>query len=120
MKNMKIGIVGGGASEWWLPLQQKGWSRWVDHYIGEKPRVGKKILAIGNGRCNYTNIYADVKIIMEKILNLFSIFSKFGVPETMDFWETRDNPAIEEYSKVFPMSFQASSVLDVLRFELKK
>lgn len=86
------------------------------------PRVGKKILATGNGRCNYTNIYADVENYHgENPKFIYSIFSKFGVPETMDFFEKLGiTPAIEEYSKVFPMSFQASSVLDVLRFELEE
>jgi predicted Rossmann fold flavoprotein len=121
MKNMKIGIVGGGASGMMAAIAAK--RAGADVNIFERnPRVGKKILATGNGRCNYTNIYADVENYHgENPKFIYSIFSKFGVPETMDFFEKLGiTPAIEEYSKVFPMSFQASSVLDVLRFELEE
>lgn len=121
MKNMKIGIVGGGASGMMAAIAAK--RAGADVTIFERnPRVGKKILATGNGRCNYTNIYADVENYHgENPKFIYSIFSKFGVPETMDFFEKLGiTPAIEEYSKVFPMSFQASSVLDVLRFELEE
>ena len=121
MKNMKVGIIGGGASGMMAAIAAK--RAGADVTIFERnPRVGKKILATGNGRCNYTNIYADVENYHgENPKFIYSIFSKFGVPETMDFFEKLGiTPAIEEYSKVFPMSFQASSVLDVLRFELEE
>ena len=82
-------------------------------------RVGKKILATGNGRCNLTNIHASpadygasaafVRPVLEAFppASVMSIFEEMGVVCVPD-----------EEGRVYPMSNQASSVLDVLRAEL--
>lgn len=85
-------------------------------------RLGKKILATGNGRCNYTNINTSVNdyhgnnlVFVEEVINSFDINS------TLDFFEGLGiYPRIAENGKVYPYSLQAASVLDNLRYELDK
>ncbi len=85
-------------------------------------RVGKKLLATGNGRCNYTNLGACVS-------NYYGRFPKFTeyalenytVDDTINFFNKLGVfPKEEENGKLYPYSGQASAVLDALRNELAR
>jgi hypothetical protein len=88
--------------------------------LERNPRIGKNLLATGNGRCNFTNLYADVSHYHGARPNfVYSALSRFGVAETIAFFQKLGiDHKVEDCGKVFPMSDQASSVLDVLRYEL--
>lgn len=119
----KIIVVGGGASGMMAAIvaRKKG----ADVTILERnDRVGKKLLATGNGRCNYTNTTINYNSYLEHYHGdnpkfVYSALFSFDLYQTIDFFEMIGiTPAIEE-NKVFPNSFQASSVLDVLRYEIE-
>lgn len=85
-------------------------------------RLGKKILATGNGRCNYTNINTSVNDyhgnnikFIDEVINLFDVNSTLNFFEDLGIY-----PRIEESGKVYPYSLQASSILDNLRYELSR
>lgn len=117
---MKILIAGGGASGFMAAITAKRLYPDCRAVIIEKnDRVLKKVLASGNGRCNITNKNINPRFynkeagkFIERTLLDFSyshaasFFSSIGVP----FCE-------EEGGKVYPMSRQASSVVDLLRAE---
>ena len=117
MKN-KIIIVGGGASGLMAAIAAARNGAAVT-ILEKNDRVGKKLLATGNGRCNYTNedvrlvhFHGSDKAFIEKALSIF------GRDSVIDFFERLGiAPASEDNGKIFPLSFQASSVLDVLRYE---
>lgn len=116
----KVIVVGGGASGMVAAI----WARRMgaDVTIVERnPRVGKKILATGNGRCNFTNIYCNVRHYHGKNPAFVEpALSAFDVDKTIAFFEKLGIAhKVEELGKVFPMSDQASSILDVLLYELK-
>lgn len=116
----RIIIVGGGAAGMMAALSARKNS--ADVLILEKnDRVGKKLLATGNGRCNYTNI--NLKIDNYHGNNskfAISALSGFNVDKTIDFFERLGiTPAVEDNGKVFPLSYQSSSMLDVLRYEIE-
>ena len=83
------------------------------------PRTGKKLLATGNGRCNYTNRSisrenyhgaADPELVA-------GVLDRFGPEETIAWFEDLGVvPRTEERGKVFPYSGTASAVADALRF----
>lgn len=114
-------VIGGGASGIMAAITAARMGAKVT-ILERNPRIGKKILATGNGRCNYTNIHADISCYQG--LNprfAHSALAGFTVQETLNFFERLGiTPKIEELGKVFPMSDQASSVLDVLMYELKE
>jgi len=117
----KIFVVGGGASGMMAALAAR--YKGADVTILERnSRVGKKILATGNGRCNYTNVNLNVKCYHGKNPDfIYGALSTFDVSKTIGFFEKLGiAPRVEEQGKVFPMSGQASSVLDVLLYELKQ
>lgn len=85
-------------------------------------RVGKKILATGNGRCNFTNINADITCYHGHNPKFaYSALANFTVDDTIKFFEKLGIAhKVEDAGKVFPMSDQASSILDVFLYELNE
>ncbi|MDD2498784.1 MAG: NAD(P)/FAD-dependent oxidoreductase [Desulfitobacteriaceae bacterium] len=114
-------IIGGGASGMMAAISAR--RRKADVTILERnPRIGKKILVTGNGRCNFTNIKADIDCYHGTDPHFVSkTLVNFSVEETIEFFEKLGIAhKVESQGKVFPMSDQASSVLDLLMYELNK
>lgn len=86
--------------------------------------LGTKLLLTGGGRCNLTNDIDARTFISQLGKNgkfLFSALHKFGVKETLDFFQSRGlKIKVENNNRVFPASNKAADVLDVLIKELKK
>ncbi|MHC1719223.1 MAG: NAD(P)/FAD-dependent oxidoreductase [Clostridiaceae bacterium] len=85
-------------------------------------RIGRKLLTTGNGRCNLTNISIDPsRYHSENSSFPNEILSRFGYNETLDFFSLLGLPLTTlEEGKVFPLSLQASSVLDIFRLALEE
>ncbi len=119
-KERKVIIIGAGASGLVAAIAAKRAGAYVI-LLDKNSRVGKKILATGNGRCNITNRYMDISKYHGKHPRfVYGAFSAFGQEYTLEFFEKlgiyfRE----EEGGRMFPASFQASSVLDVLRYEIE-
>lgn len=114
-------IVGGGASGMMAAIAAARQGAVVT-ILERNSRIGKKILATGNGRCNFTNINADITCFHGSNPQFAAgALSQFGVQDTLAFFERIGiAPKVEDFGKVFPMSDQASSILDVLMYELKE
>ena len=85
--------------------------------IDKNTKIGKKILATGNGRCNLTNLKIEkdsYNVDLTKYLNVFSsedaikFFESIGVQTYAD-----------EENRVYPITNSAQSVLDCLENNLK-
>lgn len=119
--SVKVIVVGGGAAGLVAAIAAR--RRGADVTILEKnPRVGRKLLATGNGRCNLTNVNLSIANYHGQNPRFaHGALSRFDVEKTIDFFEGLGiTPRVEEAGKVFPASGQASSVLDVLRYELEE
>lgn len=117
----KVAVIGGGASG--LTAAIVAARNGADVTVYEKcPRAAKKILATGNGRCNMTNINADIKNYHGKNPDFVKgAINRFWVDETLVFFSELGILAKEdENGKVYPYSFQASAVSDVLRLETER
>lgn len=116
----KIAIIGGGASGLVAAIfaSQNTENSVTVYESGE--RIGRKILATGNGRCNMTNVNADINNYYGKNPKfVLGAKNKFWVDETLEFFESLGIVSkTEDEGKVYPYSDQASAVLDVLRFKL--
>ena len=112
--------VGGGAAGMMAAIAASRHGSRVT-ILEKNPRVGKKILATGNGRCNYSNINTDVSHYYGGNPGFAqSALSSFSVQDTLNFFEELGiQPKVEERGKVFPASGQASSFLDVFLYEMK-
>ena len=114
-------IVGGGASGMLAALSARKKGARVT-ILERNPRIGKKLLVTGNGRCNFTNISADISCFNgtnPKFAN--SALTSFSPRETVSFFEKLGIAhKVEDFGKAFPMSDQASSFLDVFLYELEE
>ncbi len=118
---MKIAVIGGGAAG--LVASIVAARAGADVTIYEKMnRVGKKILATGNGRCNYTNMnMSPSRFHGKSISRAENVLEFFDLKKTLNFFEELGiYPYVDEVGKVYPYSLQASSVLDVLRYEANR
>ena len=119
---MVIGIIGGGASGMAAALAAAEHENVQVVLLERQARVGRKLQATGNGRCNLTNLHASEggyhgaeASFADHALN------RFGPEATLDWFRSLGLFTVTEPSgRVYPYSDQANSVLDVLRFALEK
>lgn len=118
---MKVLIVGGGASGMMAALTAAADPRNQVTLLERQSRVGRKLLATGNGRCNLTNLDANPSHYHGAHPDFVqSCLSQFSVRDTLEFFRTLGLlTTVEDSGKVYPFSDQANSVVDVLRFALQ-
>ncbi len=112
----KIAIIGGGASGLAAACAIR---KDFDITVYERnERAGKKILATGNGRCNLANtdlslehFSSQSKDELKRILNSYSFDTVQSFFEKLGLLLKH-----ESEGRVYPLSNQATAVLDVLRY----
>jgi Predicted flavoproteins len=116
-----IVVIGGGASGIVASIIASRRNSQVT-LLERNDRIGKKLLVTGNGRCNYTNKNMKVDCFHGTNINFIeNIIKQFDRDKTLEFFEKLGiAPKAEDGGKIFPMSLQSSSVLDVLRYELER
>ena len=117
----EIAIIGGGAAGFVAAITAAKSGKKVV-ILERKERVLKKVLVTGNGRCNMTNVKADITHYFGKNIDLIeNILNSFTPKDTMEFFnELGIICNEEERGKVYPLSGQAASIVDALRFEAEK
>jgi len=134
----KLLIIGAGAAGITAAITAKDYG--VDTAIIEgNDRVGKKLLTTGNGRCNITNKTIDETLKRYEALKdneatayrlpyhsnnkdfFLPVLKSFTVEDTINFFSMLGLPLTTlEGGKMYPLSLQASSVLDILRMALEE
>ncbi len=118
--SISVLIIGGGAAGLVAAIAARRQGARVT-ILEKGQRVGRKILATGNGRCNLTNTDLDIS-------HFHGANPRFahGVLRRLDhagtltfFHELGIVPRVED-GRVYPLSNQSSSVLDVLRYEVDR
>lgn len=113
-------VVGGGASGLVAAITAAREGAKVT-LIEQKDRVGKKILSTGNGRCNLTNEYMDISCFRGDDLTIVEeVLKQFDHIKTITFFEELGVMLHDRKGYVYPISDQASTILDVLRMELDR
>lgn len=117
---MKIGIIGGGASG--MAAAITALSEGADVTIYERnDRIGKKILATGNGKCNLSNTELTCGCYRsEEPQYLTPILAQVSVEDTLLFFHRLGLMTKDKNGYLYPECEQASAVLDVLRFALSR
>ena len=117
----EIAVIGGGASGLMAAITAKKSGKEVV-ILERKDRILKKVLITGNGRCNITNVNTNISNYFGKnIFSVENILNRFTPQDTMDFFNELGIICNEENrGKVYPLSGQASSVVDALRFEAER
>jgi len=121
MNNEKMIIIGAGAAGLVVAIISARAGQGV-LLLEQNNKIGKKILASGNGKCNIDNKYIN--------LNRFHSQNPDFIKEVLEGY---DFPVVEKFftsigltlvegkeGKMFPMSLQASSVVELLEYEAKR
>lgn len=111
-------VIGGGAAGLTAALSASGQGAQV-LILEAATRVGRKILASGNGRCNLANMgkarYPGGEAFAKAVLD------RRPVTAVLDFFHSLGLVTVEEDGgRVYPGCGQAAAVLDVLRFALDR
>jgi predicted Rossmann fold flavoprotein len=113
-------IVGGGASGLVAAVFAAGRKEKVT-VLEHKDKIGKKILATGNGKCNYTNLFQGPEMYRGNDSSFaMKVLPLFDVNQTIDFFKDLGIYPKEKNGYVYPNSEQASSVVEVLKLELNR
>lgn len=117
MKN--VVVIGAGASGMMAALTAAEAGRHVV-LLERQGRVGRKLAATGNGRCNLTNINATIENYHGENADFAApALARFTPQDTLDFFHALGLVTVTEYGgRVYPLSNSANSVVDVLRFAL--
>ena len=88
--------------------------------LEHKDDIGKKILATGNGRCNFTNTDMSVNKFHGSKALIKNGLSQFNYSDTIRFFKGLGIPAYDNAGYIYPNSRQAASVVAAFRMELMR
>lgn len=118
--NFDICVIGGGAAGMTAAISASRSKRSVV-IVERMPKLGKKILASGNGRCNLLNDDLGVQHYNEASRPLVSsVFKEFGKDEIMRFFTGLGLKTYSDGGRIFPVTNQAATVLRLLELELAR
>lgn len=116
----RVLVIGAGASGMMAAIQASLKGAQVTLYE-KAERIGKKILATGNGKCNLSNTEMDLSnYYCRDYDKLASCFSRFSTEDTVTFFEKCGLMIKSRDGYLYPYCEQASVVLDVLRAKLRR
>lgn len=119
-KRVKVAIIGGGASG--LVAGIEALKHHHDVCIYEKnSKIGRKILATGNGRCNVTNEHVGAKFYHTKNKEFVSyVLDQFSFLRCKEYFaDLGVEFCKKENGRCYPMSLQALSIVEALTFAYK-
>lgn len=119
MEKKKVCIVGGGAAGMIAAIMAARNHAAVT-ILEHNEKIGKKLLATGNGRCNLTNEKQEKMCYhSEHPELLWDILQNFPFEQTLDFFEKIGIYPVSKNGYFYPSSMQASSVQEVLEMEAR-
>ncbi|MDD6678951.1 MAG: NAD(P)/FAD-dependent oxidoreductase [Firmicutes bacterium] len=111
-------VVGGGAAGMMAAISASQQGQKV-LLVEKNPRLGKKLLITGKGRCNVTNACTAEEVLQNTPRNgrfLFSAMTAFPPEKVMAFFEENGCPLkVERGNRVFPVSDRSASILECLQ-----
>ena len=120
---MNICVIGGGASGMMASIAAVDAARKQKKdvrvtIIEKNPFPGRKLLATGNGRCNFSNETIEEKNYRGDLKLFRSVYPQFNNAKTISFFrsfglESFADPA----GRVYPLSKKSESVLFALRYQ---
>ncbi len=116
----EIIIIGAGASGLMAAIAAAGRGSRV-LVIEQKDKAGKKLLATGNGKCNFTNLLQTPECYRSEDATFApKVLAAFDARRTIRFFRELGILPKERDGYLYPNSEQAASVLQVLLLECKR
>lgn len=115
---MDIIIIGAGASGIVTAINAKNENNRVI-LLEKNDRIGKKLLATGNGRCNYTNMNLSEKNYSSPDFGKRTL-EDFSNEDLINYFRILGLESTLDGNRVYPISLKANSVLNILIYWLEK
>lgn len=117
----RTGIIGGGASGMMAAIAAAQAGAQVT-VLERRDRMGKKLLATGNGKCNLSNLDFCIErdYRSHDLQRLPSFFARFQTADTIDFFGRCGMLVTDRNGYLYPRCGQASAVCDLFSEELKR
>lgn len=116
----RIAVIGAGAAGMTAAIWAARAGAQVTVYE-RNDRVGKKLLSTGNGRCNFSNERMSAACYRGSGAALVdAVYAGFDVRRTKEFFGELGMRIKDRDGYLYPASGQAATVLDVLRYEMKR
>lgn len=116
-------VIGAGAAGSFAAIQAARMGKSVLMFE-KNGQIGRKLRITGKGRCNVTNNCTEQELMNNIPVNprfLYSAFSGFNSQDTMSFFEELGVPLkTERGNRVFPVSDNATDIVNALDRELKR
>lgn len=119
MRSIQVVVLGGGASGMMAALTAARRGKKV-MIIERMNRLGKKLLATGNGRCNYTNACQELSCYRGNPEFIRKSLELFPMEKTIAFFHEIGILPKCRNGYYYPHSEQASSVLEAFERELSQ
>ncbi|MBO7155996.1 MAG: aminoacetone oxidase family FAD-binding enzyme [Clostridia bacterium] len=110
-------IIGGGISGMICAITAARRGKSVV-LLEKNDKIGKKLLATGNGKCNLANVNSTIGKYNTDFVN--KILTEYPIEKQLDFYASMGLLVKEVEGRFFPYSEQASVVLNTMRRELDK
>lgn len=118
-ERIDVAVIGGGAAGLVAAIMAARNGAKV-LILEHNEALGKKILATGNGKCNYTNKVQGVdRYYGQNPAFVAPVLEQFGLKETLAFFEELGIYPKERNGGYYPQSEQATAIRDVLLMELQ-
>ena len=115
---MNVGIIGCGASGMMAAISAAKCGHSVT-VLEKNSRPGKKLLATGNGKCNFTNSNLSSDFYNKSGRALFeAVYNEFNREKTLSFFKEIGVFPYDKNGYIYPRSEQALSVVACLEAEL--
>lgn len=122
--NWDVIVIGGGPAGMMAAARAAERRKHV-LLLEKNPKLGKKLLITGGGRCNVTNNKPIVRDMLSRYKGagkfLFSTYAKHGVKDSIAWFKERGVELKEENEgRLFPVTNSAKTISDTLEGALKK
>lgn len=119
MDKRTVAVIGGGAAGMMSAIAAAQCGAKVTVFE-RNDRVGKKILATGNGKCNFSNLNQDTgNYCSQAPGRLAAYLDRFGAADAVSFFQSAGMMVKDKNGYLYPASEQASTVLDTLRLQME-
>lgn len=125
-KQLKVGIIGGGAAGFFAAISCKQHHPNADVIILEKStKTLAKVKISGGGRCNVTNATYSISELSKNYprgeKQLKKAFSQFMTTDTVEWFESRGVELVTQDDKcIFPKAQDSQVIIDCLMNEVNK
>lgn len=118
-KQFDVLIIGGGAAGMMTAIIAARKEQKIC-IIEKLDKLGKKLLATGNGKCNFTNDHMIADCFHAESNFIENVLNTFSVNDCLDFFRSIGIYPKNKNGYYYPNSEQASSVVNALLLELQK